>query len=292
MRIDIITVPYRYDERNRGLGAGPDALVRGGVADRVRSAGHEVADPIAALLPEDEREAGQTAVNIGRLGAHTASLIGDARENEAKVLALIGEDTAIIGVIAGLQKAHGAAARIGVVWVDAHGDFNTPKTSYSGILAGMPLAILAGLDGPRMRAAAGQLAPIPTERILIAGARDLDNQEESLLAATSVGLVTGKQLNQGTLLKDAIDALDQWCDLLVLHIDLDVLDPELVPSASTAAPDGIDVATLVAVAESVYATGKVEVTVIGSLNPGGGNLGKRSVETGLELVSRLARAWG
>ncbi|MCC6703361.1 MAG: arginase family protein [Thermomicrobiales bacterium] len=291
MRIDIITVPYRYDERNRGLGAGPDALVKGGAAERVRAAGHEVAEPVAAMLPDEEREPGQTAVNIGKLGAHTAALISEARQNDARVLALVGEDTAIIGVIAGMQKAHGADARIGIVWVDAHGDFNTPKTSYSGILAGMPLAILAGLDGPRMRAAAGQVAPIPTERILIAGARDLDNQEESLLNATSVGLVTGKQLSQGALLKDAINTLDGWCDRIVLHIDLDVLDPELVPSASTASPDGIDIATLVSVAEAVYATGKVEVTVVGSLNPGGGNLGKRSVATGLELIAQLGKVW-
>ena len=291
MRIDIITVPYRYDAPNQGLGAGPDALVRGGIAKRIRDAGHEVTDPVAALLPDDEREAGQTGTNIGRLGAHTAALVKRSREEGARVLALVGEDTAVIGVVAGVQQAHGAAARIGLVWIDAHGDFNTPKTSYSGILAGMPVAIMAGLDGPRMRAAAGMLAPIPTERILIAGARDLDNQEETLLNATSVGLVTGKQLSQPGALAHAIESLEQWCDLLVMHIDLDVLDPELVPSASTASPDGIDIATLVDVASAVYATGRVEATVIGSLNPGGGNLGKRSVETALDVAAKLGRAW-
>jgi arginase len=291
MRIDVITVPYRYDEPNQGLGAGPAALVRGGVVEQIRSAGHTVTDPVAAHLSDDEREPGQTAVNIGKLGANTAGLVRTAREANARVLALVGEDTAVIGIVAGMQQAHGAGARIGVVWIDAHGDFNTPKTSYSGILAGMPVAILAGLHGPRMRAAAGQLAPIPTERILIVGARDLDNQEESLLDATSVGLVTGKQLRQERVLADAIESLNQWCDLLVLHIDLDVLDPEFVPSASTASPDGIDIATLASIAEAVYATGNVAVTVIGSLNPGGGNLGKRSVQTGLELVDRLGKAW-
>ncbi len=291
MRIDIITVPYRYDEPNRGLGAGPDALVRGGAAERMRAAGHEIGEPLAALLPDAEREAGQTGVNIGKLGAHTAALVKQSLDAGAHVLTLVGEDTAVIGVVAGMQHTHGAGARIGLVWIDAHGDFNTPKTSYSGILAGMPVAILAGLDGPRMRAGAGMLAPIPTERILIIGARDLDNQEESLLNATSVGLVTGRQLSKPELLAQAIESLDQWCDLLVMHIDLDVLDPELVPSASTASPNGIDVATLVSVASEVYATGKVEVTVIGSLNPGGGNLGKRSVATGLELIGALGTAW-
>lgn len=291
MRVDIITVPYRYDQPNKGLGAGPDALLRGGVIARVREAGHEVSEPVAAMLPDDEREPGQTGVNIGKLGAHTAALVKQSRANEARILALVGDDTAVIGVVAGLQQAHGADARIGLVWVDAHGDFNTPQTSYSGIIAGMPVAIMAGLDGPRMRAGAGQLAPIPTERILIAGARDLDNQEESLLNATSVGLVTGKQLKQPELLPAAIENLDQWCDLLVLHIDLDVLDPELVPSTTTASPNGLDLPGLVSLCEAIYATGKVEVTVVGSLNPGGGNLGKKSLATSLDLIGRLAQHW-
>jgi arginase len=291
MRVDIITVPYRYDEPNKGLGAGPEALLRAGVVEKLRAAGHEVSDPAAAFLPNDEREPGQTGTNIGKLGAHTAALVKGSRDAGARILALVGEDTAVIGLVAGMQQAHGADARIGLVWIDAHGDFNTPKTSYSGIIAGMPVAIMAGLDGPRMRAAAGQLAPIPTERILIVGARDLDNQEESLLNATSVGLVTGKQLKQPELLPEAIAALEQWCDVLVMHIDLDVLDPELVPSVTTASPDGIDVPTLAGICESVYATGKVAVTVVGSLNPGGGNLGKRSVSTGLDLIDKLGRIW-
>lgn len=291
MRIDIVTVPYRYDEYQQGLGAGPGALISGGVEARIASAGHMVTPPVSATLDPSERESGQTAINIGKLGASTSRLIANALDAGAGVLALTGDDTAAVGVVSGLQAAHGAAARIGIIWIDAHGDFNTPKTSYSGILAGMPVAVIAGLAGPRWREAAGQLAPIPTDRILIAGVRDLDNQEESLLKATAAMVLSGDQARSISPVVEAIDALAAGCDLLMLHIDVDVLDPELVPSSSTPAPFGLDVRTAATLMEAAYATGKVAVTAISSLNPGGGQLGQRSLATTLNLIERAAAAW-
>ena len=89
------------------------------------------------------------------------------------------------------KQAAGAGAAIGVVWVDAHGDFNTPETSFSGILAGMPVAILAGLAGPLWRDAAGLATPVATEHIVLAGARELDEKEEELIRSTDVRVVPG-----------------------------------------------------------------------------------------------------
>jgi arginase len=291
MRIDIVTVPYRYDEHNQGLGAGPGALIAGGAKERIAKAGHTVTAPVAAVLAAADREPGQTAINIGRLGASTSRLIAEALRAGAGGLALTGDDTAAVGVISGMQAAHGAQARIGIIWIDAHGDFNTPKTSYSGILAGMPVAVIAGLAGPRWREAANQLAPIPTDRIVIAGVRDLDNQEESLLKATAATVLSGDQARAVSPVVAAVKELAEHCDLLLLHIDLDVLDPELVPSSSTPAPFGLDVRTASALMEAAYATGKVAVTTISSLNPGGGQLGQRSLATALTLIERAAAAW-
>lgn len=291
MRIEIVTVPYRYDEFNQGLGAGPQALVAAGVAGRIAASLHQVGNPLAASLAQEAREAGQTAVNIGRLGSSTAELVSQARRAGSAVICLIGDDTAAIGVVSGLQQAHGASAKIGIVWIDAHGDFNTPQTSISGILAGMPVAVLAGLAGPRWRDAAGMQAPIPTDRILIAGVRDLDNQEESLLRATSATILPGTKARSVTPFAEAVNELAAGCDLLYLHLDLDVLDPELVPSASTPAPSGLDVKTVSALMAAAYDTGKVAATSYSSLNPGGGRLGQRSISTTLDLIERASAAW-
>ena len=139
-------------------------LLAAGLPEQLRAAGISLAGPHEAHLDPALQEEGRTALNIGRLGADTARLVAAARRNGDGALVLAGDDTAAIGVVSGLEQAAGADAAIGVVWVDAHGDFNTPETSFSGILAGMPVAILAGLAGPLWRNAAGLATPVATEQ--------------------------------------------------------------------------------------------------------------------------------
>ncbi|MEA2514584.1 MAG: arginase [Thermomicrobiales bacterium] len=291
MRLQVITVPYRYDEHNDGLGAGPGALLQAGLAARLGAAGHEVLGPQESILDPHEREPGRTAVNIGRLGAKTGSLVATARRDGVAVLVLAGDDTAGVGVISGLQQSDGVGTPIGLVWLDAHGDFNTPETSVSGILAGMPVAILAGLAGPNWRGAAGLAAPVPTDRIVIAGVRDLDKKEELLLRSTSVRLVGVDEVRAGEGFTSAVDRLGQNCTVLSLHVDLDVLDPELVPSSSTPAANGLDIDEAAEAIATVLRTGKVATVVVSSLNPGGGARGRRSVETTLAVLERALRGW-
>ena len=115
MRVELLTVPYRYDERGEGLGAGPDALLAAGLSDRLRAAGIDIGEAHPADLDPAQREPGRTAVNIGRLGAVTARLVGETRRNGAGALVLAGDDTAAIGVVSGLQQADGVGTPIGVV---------------------------------------------------------------------------------------------------------------------------------------------------------------------------------
>jgi arginase len=291
MRLQVITVPYRYDEHKDGLGAGPGALLEAGLSQRLATAGHEVIGPVEAALDPHEREPGRTAFNIGRLGAKTAALVATARRNGVAALILAGDDTAGVGVVSGLQQADGAGTPIGLVWLDAHGDFNTPETSVSGILAGMPVAILAGLAGPNWRGAAGLVAPVPTDRIVIAGVRDLDDKEEALLKSTSVRLVRVEGVRDADRYAAAIAKLAQTCTILSLHVDLDVLDPDLVPSSSTPAANGLDIDEAAEAVATVLRTGKVATVTISSLNPGGGARGRRSIESALALIEQALPAW-
>ena len=291
MHVQLVTVPYRYDEREEGLGAGPRALLDAGLVAALRGAGLDAADPIEAVLDPTEREDGRVAVNIGRLGARTAALVAAARRENAGALVLAGDDTASIGVVSGLQQADGAGSPIGVVWLDAHGDFNTPETSFSGILAGMPVAILAGLAGPLWRGAAGLAAPIPTDRILLGGVRELDEKESTLLRSTDVRVVTAKDLASGIGYAAAVDRLAATCDQIFLHVDLDVLDPHLVPSASTPARDGLELAEATDAIATVLRSGKVSAVCVASLNPGGGQRGTRSVANALKLLETALTEW-
>lgn len=291
MRLQPVIVPYRYDQREKGLGQGPTALLRAGLERRLAAAGHDVAPPAEAQLAPEEHQPGPVAVNIGRLGAKTADIVAQARRDGAGALVLAGDDTAAIGVAAGLQQASGSDAAIGVVWMDAHGDFNTPETSYSGILAGMPVAILAGLAGPLWRGAAGLATPIPTNRIIIAGARDLDEKEEKLIRSTDVRLLTTEELRAGDGLAEAVRHLVASVDQIYLHIDLDILDPHLIPSASTPSESGLDVGEAAAAIATVLASGRVSAVGIAGLNPGAGARGERSTQTALDLLEQALRVW-
>lgn len=291
MLVDVISVPYRYDQPGEGVGRGPEALRRAGLVERLRTAGLTLREENSAELPESEREDGRTAVNIGKLGADTARLVTAARQAGCGALVLAGDDTAAIGVVSGLQTAAGAGASIGIIWLDAHGDFNTPETSYSGILAGMPLAILAGLAGPLWREAAGLTSPIATDRLVLAGTRDLDEKEAELLRSTNVRVVPVSQVREGAPFSEVVRYLAGRSSQLYLHVDLDVLDPRFVPSASTPAADGLTVDELAQAMSSVLDTGKVAATTLASLNPGAGARGQRSIESGLALLDKSMPAW-
>jgi arginase len=291
MRVDLVTVPYRYDERGEGLGAGPDALLAAGLPERLRAAGVELTGPHEAHLDPALQEEGRTALNIGRLGADTARLVATARRNGDGALVLAGDDTAAIGVVSGLKQAAGADATVGVVWIDAHGDFNTPETSFSGILAGMPVAILAGLAGPLWRDAAGLATPVATEHIILAGTRELDEKEEALIRSTDVRVVPASELCDGDDFAQAIDRLVRCCAQLYLHVDLDVLDPRFVPSASTPSANGLSVEELVTTMAKVLQTGKVAAVAISSLNPGAGARGERSVASAMKTIEGALPSW-
>jgi len=291
MRVDLVTVPYRYDERGEGLGAGPDALLAAGLVERLAAVGIELTGPHEAHLDPTLQEEGRTALNIGRLGADTARLIATARRNGDGALVLAGDDTAAIGVVSGLKQATGAGAAIGVIWVDAHGDFNTPETSFSGILAGMPVAILAGLAGPLWRNAAGLTTPVETGHIVLAGTRELDEKEEALIRSTDVRVVPASELCDGDDFAQAIDRLTRRCALLYLHVDLDVLDPRFVPSASTPSANGLSIEELATAMAKVLQTGKVAAVAISSLNPGAGARGERSVTSALKTIEGALPAW-
>ena len=291
MKLRIVEVPYRYDERHDGLGRGPRALLDAGLVDRLRETPVGAPDVVTAELPESERVDGPVAVNIGRLGANVGALVGEGHDRDERVLVLAGDDTAAVGVVSGLQQSRGAAHRIGVVWFDAHGDFNTPETSVSNILAGMPLAILAGLAGPLWREAAMLAATIPTDRIVVAGIRELDDAEEQLLTSTDVRLLRQEDALAGTTFADVVAKLADRVDDLYVHIDLDVLDPSLVPSSSTPSPRGMSLQQLEGLLDVTFTTGKVAVLAVAGLNPGGGQRGQQSVKSTRSLLESVVPRW-
>jgi arginase len=242
------------------------------------------------VAPESAGPYPDAEEKLGLLCGAIADAVAAARRKGSAILLTGGDCTHATGVVGGLQRAHGPVARIGLVWFDAHGDFNTPNTTLTGYLGGMPVAVCAGLGWPRWREGAGIVAPLPTDRILFVGLRNLDPAEEQLIHATSAALAAPAPGFPGQELGPAVTALAARCDLLYLHIDSDILDGSLVPNHAYSEPGGPDLEQVLAAVETVMSTGKVAAYAVVSVY-GEGEGSKTSIASGMALIRGGLEGW-
>ena len=224
--------------------------------------------------------------DLALLGSRIAAAVNNGVRAGGKVLMVGGNCTSVPGMFGGLQMALGPTTKIGLVWIDAHGDFNTPRTTTSGILGGMPVAVVAGLCLPAWRKGAGVQVPIPTDRIVMVDVRKQSPDEAKLIWASDIAVVPVS----GPQLEEAIDRLASENDLIYLHIDLDVLDERLVPSHLSRTPNGPNIDQTVGAVQRVLDTGKVDafaLVSVYSLEPGG----DVSLASATELLRQSVEHW-
>jgi arginase len=244
---------------------------------------------VEPAFPEDRRVEEPTD-NLGLIGGEIASAVADGLRQHRPVLVVGGNCAAVPGVIGGLQDAFGPAARVGLVWFDAHGDFNTPGTTLSGMLGGMPVAVSAGLAYPRWRELSHQVSPQPTDRIVMVDVRNLDAPEEQLIRATDVEVAAPAPGFPGEDLQQAVVDLANRCEILYLHIDSDILDERYVPNHGTKEPNGPSMQQVLQAIDTVMATGKVGVYAVVSVWADGEG-GDVALESGIQLVRGGLEAW-
>ncbi|MGH9173261.1 MAG: arginase family protein, partial [Vicinamibacterales bacterium] len=280
-------VPVRYG------GSAPTAPDREVVDSYAAAADYGVFGAVPTVseprFPEGSRS-DEPTVNLGLIGGEIARSVAEGRRGGQPVLVVGGNCAITPGVIGGLQDVHGPAAKIGLVWFDAHGDFNTPRTTLSGMLGGMPVAVAAGLAWPRWRELSLQPAPLPTDRIVMVDVRNLDPAEEQLVRATDVVIAAPAAGFPGDDLREAVADLAERCDMLYLHIDSDILDERYVPNHGTKEPNGPDMEQVLAAIETVMATGKVVVFALVSVWPDGEG-GDVAVASGIEMLRGGLGSW-
>ncbi len=244
----------------------------------------------APELPEARRMAEETD-NLGLLGGEVAAAVAQARREGKGILMAGGNCCHITGVFGGLQDAHGPDLKIGLVWFDAHGDFNTRHTTLSGMLGGMPVAVCAGLTYPRWRELSHIVAPLPTDRIVMVDARNLDAPEEQLIRATDITIARVAEGRPGDVaLETAVTDLAARVDLIYCHIDSDILDESYTPNHWTKEPDGPNMAQVQAAMDTVFATGKVGVFAVVSVF-GGGAGEEIALQSGIDLMGHGLERW-
>jgi arginase len=245
-------------------------------------------DYVEPCMP-DAGSGDNEALACGAIGGAIAEAVAKARREGKAVLMTGGNCHHATGVLGGLQDAHGAQARIGLVWFDAHGDFNTPKTTITGSLGGMPVAVCAGLALPEWRERSHIAAPLPTDRIVMTDLRNLDPAEGQLIRATEVVIASPAPGFPGPDLQQAVNDLASRVDMIYLHIDADILDASLVPNHRTKERNGPNMAQVLAAINTVMSTGKVVALAVVSVYFKGAK--QVDVASGIELVGGGLSSW-
>jgi len=243
--IAVLGVPMDLGQGRRGVDMGPSALRYGRLEERLEATGHVVRD----LGDIDVPTAEELEISHHGPGGGLAYLeeIRKACEATAERLRALPEETVPIvlggdhSISIGSVVGCGRGQRTGVVWVDAHGDFNTPESSPSGNIHGMPLAALCGYGDRRLVDVGGPGAKVRPEDVVLIGIRDLDARERELMREAGVTVYTMKEIDQVGLSAVARQTLEKLGGLPRLHVsfDADVLDPEIAPGVGTPVPGGL-----------------------------------------------------
>jgi arginase len=241
VRIALVKMPYVGERNVPELSGGPDYLEQGGLQKLLEAQGFQtkLASPIS--LSADEEKAYGSWNRLALAEGQLAKVVADERRSGSLPVGLLANCSSILGMLSGLQHSGSSAKplRVGMVFVDAHGDFNTPETTLSGMLGGMPVAIAAGQCLTRMRLKTGLEPAVPTRHIVEVCVRDTDPLEQELLDRSDIQQLTLEDVRTHSAnLHDAMKRLSEATDLIYVHVDMDGLDPREVPGHPLTVPGG------------------------------------------------------
>ncbi|MEW5918313.1 MAG: arginase family protein [Gemmatimonadota bacterium] len=251
LRIALARQPFSPNGTSRG----PATMASGGIQDSLRQMGATLRVDEAALTAAEEPEYGGWK-RLGMALGHFADIVQKNERDGYFTVGLLATCPSMPGLVAGLQRSgpDGRPLRIGMLWLDAHPDFNTPETTRSGSLGGMPVAVATGRALKIMRLDAKLDPPMADEHIVMGGVRLTDPLEQELLDGSRIEQVSVQDLRAATPAVFAqLDRLDRTTDKIYVHIDMDVLDPREVAGHQNQVPNGPSSAELARLFEQIFA---------------------------------------
>lgn len=239
--IDIIGVPIDLGQSHRGVDLGPGALRYAGLAARLQQLGYSLGDsgnlsvPVRDMLAEQRQQHYLPAITEVCQAIYQAGR--QAVEGGRLPVFLGGDHSLSIGSIGGITHRQPAA----VLWIDAHGDFNTPTSSPSGNIHGMALATLLGQGFAELVDVGRPGAKLQPQDVVMIGVRTLDGEERLRLRSSGVTVYTMRDLDERGMSAITQEALERLSHRQRLHVSLDVdaLDPMAGPGVGTPAPGGL-----------------------------------------------------
>jgi arginase len=247
--VHLIGVPLDLGGGRRGVDMGPSACRIAGLSDQIAALGYTVTDKgdLAAPIPElkkPENPKKKYVREIGKVCQKLYDVCLKSLDDGALPLVLGGDHSLAAGSVAAsassIKKMH--QRPLGLIWVDAHGDMNTPETTGSGNVHGMPLAALLGQEPIELSAIGGSPSVLPQHTVLV-GIRNLDDQEKQQIRAAGVHVFTMKDIDRDGIAKVAERAIalaSEGTGGIHVSFDLDVCDPAIAPGVGTPVKGGFD----------------------------------------------------
>lgn len=274
MQISLLGIPMDLGAGRRGVDMGPSALRNAHLAARLRELGHSVADlgDVKVAIPEtvDKLETGGLVFldSIQQACEATVARLA-ALPSDIFPLTIGGDHSISMGTVTGnALRGHPGGARMGLIWVDAHTDYNTPQSSPSGNIHGMPVAHLTGLGDPQLTNLGGGWHVRPEDIVMI-GIRSVDTRERDLMREVGIKAYTMKDVDQlgMTRIHEETQERLSGTDRLHVSFDADALDPSICPGVGTPVPGGLTYREGHLLMELLSESGRVTSMDIVEVNP-------------------------
>ena len=274
--IEIHGVPMDLGANLRGVDMGPSALRIAGLQQALRSLGHQVSDhdemhvPSRVALPPDESRA-KYEDEIVRVCERLCEA-GAAAVRRGSIPIFLGGDHSIAaGTIAGTSSAFKEQGkRLGLVWFDAHTDMNTPDTSPSGNVHGMPLSALLGYGSEAMTAIGGLSPKCDPKNVVVIGARDVDDREKEMVQRAGIKVFSMTEIDTlgiAEVTRQALAIANDGTDGFHLSFDIDGLDPAMAPGVGTPVRGGVTFREAHLMLELIAASERMMAMDVVELNP-------------------------
>lgn len=271
-KLRIIGAPSDFGQGRRGVDMGPSAIRYAGLSEKLARLGHDVEDlgNIVVPTPEMHTVKDEKLKYFDEVKAVCENLyreVSRVMEEGAIPIILGGDHSISIGSLAGI-----AASRrpFGVIWFDAHGDMNTPETTPSGNIHGMPLAVNLGLGHPEFIHLGGFAPKVKPENVVLVGIRSIDEDEAKLIRQTGIRAYTMAEIDRmgmAAVMEEAIRIASNQTEGIHLSLDLDSLDPTFAPGVGTPVNGGVTYREGHLAMEILADSGKIRSVDVVEVNP-------------------------
>ena len=241
-KIRVIGVPLDLGQSRRGVDMGPSAVRVAGLEARLEAVGHKVEDAgnVAVAIAEQKKEGDPHAKYLREITATCtkhAELVLKSLEGGKVPLSLGGDHSIAVGTVSGVAEFYRRQSqKVGLIWIDAHSDINTPETSPSGNVHGMPLAAIMGLGPPELSNIFNFSPKIAPENCVLVGIRDIDDREKENVRRAGIEVFTMRDIDERgmrTVMEEALRMAGRGTAGYHVSLDMDWIDPEDAPGVGT-----------------------------------------------------------